>query len=97
MAREIITQYSGIFSQPPEDSNGDPDNIRIVLVKNDGSQEELFRGSKFSEEKLAEELKKRNRTSKLYPLPFFKFIINIINLKKGISVKNRHLGGFLIK
>jgi len=39
--------------------------LRIVLVEDDGSQEELFRGSKFSEEKLIEELKRRDRTSKL--------------------------------
>ena len=65
VAREIVTQYSGIFRQPPESVNADPDNIRIVLVEDDGSQEELFRGSKFSEEKLIEELKRRDRTSKL--------------------------------
>jgi len=71
VAREIVTQYSGtfkysgIFNRAPEDIDSDPDNIRIVLVEDDGSQRELFRGSEFSEKKLAEEFKRRDRTSKL--------------------------------
>jgi hypothetical protein len=65
MVETIITQYSGSAARGPESISGDAEHMRIVVVRDDGSQEELFRGSKFSEEKFREDMERLSMTSEL--------------------------------
>jgi len=61
----IVTQYSGFATRSPESLSGNAEHMRIVLVRDDRSQKELFRGSEFSEEKFREDMKRLGKTSEL--------------------------------
>ena len=57
MAQYLITQYSGSVRRAPEQVDGDPDHSRIILVKDDGTTQMIFQGSKFSQEKFIQDMK----------------------------------------
>ena len=64
---DIVEQYSGTASRTTERCAGDAAHMRIVVVDDDGIQREIFKGSKFSQEKADEEMKLSGRTSRLDP------------------------------
>jgi len=60
---EIITQNSERGC--PESLDGNAEYLRIILLRNDGSTQEVFRGSGFSEENWKKRMEESNRKSHL--------------------------------
>jgi hypothetical protein len=67
MAKEldIIIQNSENPYCSPEALNGNAKYLRIILLRDNGSTQEIFRGSGFSEEKWQKRMKKLKRKSYL--------------------------------
>jgi len=67
MAKEldIIIQNSENPYCSPEALNGNARHLRIILLRDDGSTQEIFRGSEFSEDKWQKRMKKLSRRSHL--------------------------------
>lgn len=64
MAKEsdIIIHNSENPHCSPEALDGNAKHLRIILLRDDGSTQEIFRGSGFSERKWKKIMKDRNRT-----------------------------------
>jgi ribosomal protein S27AE len=70
MAKEldIIIQNSENPHCTPEAINGNAKHLRIILLRNDGSTKEIFKGSEFSEYKWRKRMEEAGRKSGV-PLP----------------------------
>jgi len=65
MSEMIVEEYSGSATRSPENYAADAEHMRIILVKENGETEELFKGKKFDALIFQEEMKKRNWKSYL--------------------------------
>lgn len=58
----IITHYSGIATRAAESIDGDAAHMKIILLKDDKSEEVLFIGKDFSQIEFVKKMKVQGRT-----------------------------------
>lgn len=63
MSETIVEEYSGSATRSSENVSGDTEHMRIILVKENGETEELFRGKAFNAVVFQDRMKKYNQKS----------------------------------
>ena len=56
---DIVEHYSGPFDRGPDQVSGGAEHMRLILRQSDGSEVELFKGDKFSEEEWQRDMMRR--------------------------------------
>lgn len=59
MSETIVEEYSGSARRGPENYSADGEHMRIILVKENGETEELFKGKEFDANVFRERMKRR--------------------------------------